>query len=328
MLKESGFKVFLGGNIGTPLSLAAFHPFDYIVAEVSSFQLETILTFRPKIAALLNVTEDHLDRHGTIENYRRLKERIFENQKRVDYAVLNADSFPPIPLFPSSYPDTCKAIPVWFSRKGDALSPRQGVSIVKEMLVSSIMGREDAIIKVKEIRLAGAHNLENAMAAAAISLLAGATTTAIQKTLSQFSGLPHRMEFVRELKGVRYINDSKGTNVGSVMKSLEGINAPVILIAGGLDKGSDFSPLRDMVFKKVKRLILMGEAVEKMARCFKGHLAMDRVHSMQEAVLIASATAIKGEVVLLSPGCASYDMFENYAHRGAVFKKAVLELCP
>ncbi|MEK7748172.1 MAG: UDP-N-acetylmuramoyl-L-alanine--D-glutamate ligase [Nitrospirota bacterium] len=326
ILKESGFRVFLGGNIGTPLSLAAFHPFDYIVLEVSSFQLETITTFRPKIAALLNVTEDHLDRHDTMENYRKLKERIFENQKRVDYAVLNADSFPPIPLFPSSYPNTCKSIPAWFSRKGDALMPRQGVTLVKDMIVSSITGREEAVIAVKAIRLSGTHNLENVIAAITISLLAGASLESIQKVVSEFSGLPHRMEFVREVKGVRYINDSKGTNVGSVLKSLEGMNAPVILIAGGLDKGSDFTLLREIIFKKVKRLILMGDAVEKMLVAFKGHSAVDKVHSMQEAVLLASASGAKGEAVLLSPGCASFDMFKNYAHRGDVFKKAVLEL--
>lgn len=328
ILKESGFKVFLGGNIGTPLSLAAFRPFDFIVAEVSSFQLETIKTFRPKIAALLNVTEDHQDRHGNMETYRRLKERIFENQKRVDYAVLNADAFPPIPLFPSSYPNTCKGIPVWFSRLGDPLFPRQGVTLLKDTLVSSIMGKEDPIIGLKSIKLVGSHNLENVMAATTIALLAGASRDAIVKTLTRFSGLPHRMEQVRELKGVRYINDSKGTNVGSVLKSLEGLNAPVILIAGGLDKGSDFTPLREGIFKKVKRLILMGEALEKMAHCFKGYPAIDRVHSMEEAVLIAASSASKGDVVLLSPGCASFDMFKNYEHRGDTFKKAVLGLCP
>ncbi len=327
MLKEHGFKVFVGGNLGTPLSLAAFRPFDFIVVEVSSFQLETIQTFRPKIAALLNVTEDHQDRHGSMENYRRLKERIFENQKRVDYAVLNADAFPPIPLFPSSYPNTCKSMPVWFSRSGDHIYPRQGVTLLKDTLVSSIMGKEDPIVGLKAIKLTGAHNIENVMAAVTMALLAGASREAIQKTLARFSGLPHRMEQVRELKGVRYINDSKGTNVGSVLKSLEGINGQVILIAGGLDKGSDFTPLREIIFKKVKRLILMGEALEKLAICFKGHPAIDRVHSMDEAVLIAAASATKGDTVLLSPGCASYDMFNNYEHRGDVFKKAVLGLC-
>lgn len=328
ILKESGFKVFLGGNIGTPLSLAAFRPFDFIVVEVSSFQLETIATFRPKIAALLNVTEDHQDRHGNMETYRRLKERIFENQKRVDYAVLNADAFPPIPLFPSSYPNTCKGIPVWFSRLGDPLFPRQGVTVLKDTLVSSIMGKEEPIIGLKAIKLVGSHNLENVMAATTIALLAGASQDAIAKTLTRFSGLPHRMEPVRELRGVRYINDSKGTNVGSVLKSLEGINAKVLLIAGGLDKGSDFTPLREVILKKVKRLILMGDALEKMAHCFKGHPAMDRVHSMEEAVLIAAASANRGDVVLLSPGCASFDMFKNYEDRGDRFKKAVLGLCP
>lgn len=275
---------------------------------------------------MLNVTEDHQDRHGNMETYRRLKERIFENQKRVDYAVLNADAFPPIPLFPSSYPNTCKGIPVWFSRLGDPLFPRQGVTLLKDTLVSSIMGKEDPIIGLKAIKLAGSHNLENVMAATTIALLAGASHSAILKTLSRFSGLPHRMEPVRELKGVRYINDSKGTNVGSVLKSLEGINGPVILIAGGVDKGSDFSPLREAIFKKVKRLILMGDALEKMAHCFKGHPAMDRVHSMEEAVLIAASSANKGDVVLLSPGCASFDMFQNYEHRGDIFKKAVMGL--
>jgi UDP-N-acetylmuramoylalanine--D-glutamate ligase len=327
ILKEHGFKVFLGGNIGTPLSLAAFRPFDFIVVEVSSFQLETIETFRPKIAALLNVTCDHQDRHGNMENYRRLKERIFENQKRVDYAVLNADAFPPIPLFPSSYPNTCKGIPIWFSRSGPNLFPRQGVTLIKDALVSSITGKEDPIVGIKAIKLVGSHNIENVMAAVTIALLAGASHDAIQKTLARFTGLPHRMEQVRELKGVRYINDSKGTNVGAVLKSLEGINTRVILIAGGLDKGSDFTPLREVIFKKVKRLILMGEAIEKLAHCFKGHPAIDRVHSMEEAVLIASASAAKGDVVLLSPGCASYDMFNNYEHRGDTFKKAVLGLC-
>ena len=327
ILKKSGFKVFVGGNLGTPLSLAAFCPFDFIVVEVSSFQLETIETFRPKIAVLLNVTEDHQDRHGDMETYRRLKERIFENQKRVDYAVLNADAFPPIPLFPSSYPNTCKSIPIWFSRSGVPLYPRQGLTLIKDTLVSSIMGKEDPIVGLKAIKLSGSHNIENVMAAVTIALLAGASRDAIQKTLAQFSGLPHRMELVRELKGVRYINDSKGTNVGAVLKSLEGISAQVILIAGGLDKGSDFTPLREIILKKVKRLILMGEALEKLAHCFKGHPAIDRVHSMEEAVLIASASASKGDVVLLSPGCASYDMFNNYEHRGDTFKKAVLGLC-
>jgi UDP-N-acetylmuramoylalanine--D-glutamate ligase len=327
ILKESGFKVFVGGNLGTPLSSAVFRSFDFIVVEVSSFQLETIETFRPKIAALLNVTEDHQDRHGNMETYRKLKERIFENQRRVDYAVLNADAFPPIPLFPSSYPNTCKGIPIWFSRSGDPLYPRQGVTLIKDTLISSITGKEDPIVGVKGIKLVGSHNLENVMAAVTIALLAGASHSAILKTLAQFSGLPHRMEMVRELKGVRYINDSKGTNVGAVLKSLEGINSSVILIAGGLDKGSDFTPLQEIVFKKVKRLILMGEAIEKLAACFKGHPAIDRVHSMEEALLLASASANKGDVVLLSPGCASFDMFNNYEHRGDVFKKAVMGLC-
>ncbi len=347
ILKENHFKVFLGGNIGTPLSLAAFRPFDYIVAEVSSFQLETIDTFRPKVAALLNVTEDHLNRHGTMENYRKAKEKIFQNQTRVDYAVLNTKN-------PLSCLSTLKSVPIWFSSSvgtptagatksvgkkptgGVRIPPwavgsgggqlGRGVYLLGDTIVSNILGVENPIVWLNVLKLSGAHNVENVMAAIAISLLLGASQEAIWRTLTRFSGLPHRMEKVREVNGVQYINDSKGTNVGAVMKSLEGMDRPVILIAGGLDKGTDFAPLREILLNKVKRLILMGEAVEKMTRCFHDHPSIERVYSMKEAVLIAASAARAGDVVLLSPGCASFDMFDNYEHRGACFREAVLEL--
>jgi UDP-N-acetylmuramoylalanine--D-glutamate ligase len=315
ILKEDHRKIFLGGNIGTPLSLSVLRPFDFIVVEVSSFQLETIESFRPKIAALLNVTEDHLNRHGTLDHYRAMKERIFKNQTRVDYAVFNASDS----LFNRS---AQKSVPIGF---GGAPSER-GVYLSGDTIFSNIMGVECPIVWLNVLKLSGAHNIENVMAAITISLLAGASHEAIWRTLTRFTGLPHRMETVREWHGVTYIDDSKGTNVGAVMKSLEGMDHPVILIAGGLDKGSDFAPLKELVLRKVKRLILMGDAVLKLARCFSDHPAIERVYSMKEAVLMAASSAAPGDVVLLSPGCASFDMFRNYEHRGDCFKEAVLEL--
>ena len=325
ILKESGLNIFCGGNIGVPLSLAALQSFDYVVVEVSSFQLETIVTFRPKIAALLNVTEDHLNRHGSLEKYREIKERIFSNQTEDDYAVFN-DNDPPSQL------STLKGSLIGFENRDKNVPPTkqhpstQGVALSGDTIVSNVIGSVHPIIALNAIKLFGSHNVENVMAAIAMSQLAGATHAAIEKTLTRFSGLPHRMEKVREIAGVTYINDSKGTNVGAALKSLEGMRQPVILIAGGLDKGADFAPLRKMIFTKVKRLILMGDAVPKMARCFHDYPAMIKVDSMQEAVLAAAAESRPGDVVLLSPSCASFDMFKNFQHRGDCFKQAVLEL--
>ena len=321
ILKESHFRVFLGGNIGTPLCLAAMQSFDYIVAEVSSFQLETAPTFRPKVAALLNVTEDHLNRHGSMEHYRALKERIFHNQTRVDYAVINAQD-------PPSGQPPLKAVPIVFVSPGSAtksLSSR-GVTLLGDTIVSNVMGSASPIIRWSTILTNGPHHLENVMAAIAISQLVGASPDAIRRTLTRFVGLPHRMEKVREIGGVSYINDSKGTNVGAVKRALEGMTRPVVLIAGGRDKGSDFTPLRDLLAKKVKRLIVMGEAADSMIRCFAGHPAITRVQEMKEAVVTAAAVPGSDHVVLLSPGCASFDMFKNFEHRGDCFKQAVLEL--
>lgn len=323
ILKESGLNVFLGGNIGNPLIGAALQPFDYIVAEVSSFQLETIDTFRPRIAALLNITEDHMNRHKTMENYRAAKERIFENQTGVDYAVFNVNDPPP-------NASLLKGIPVWFAHKvlpGEPFSlRRREVALSHDVIISNIMGTPQPIIWSSALSLYGEPNMENVMAAIAISQLAGASQEAIWTTLTRFSGLPHRMEKVREIKGVTYIDDSKGTNVWAVRKSLEGMTRPVVLIAGGMNKGADFAPLREVVLKKVTQLILMGDAADVMARCFHDHPAVTRVGSMKEAVVRAAAVSGPNNVVLLSPGCASFDMFKNFAHRGDCFKEAVYEL--
>lgn len=321
ILAESSFRVFLGGNIGVPLSCAVGGTFDYIVVEVSSFQLETIDTFRPHIAAVLNVTEDHLNRHGRLEPYGAIKRRIFKNQGPEDYALFNAGD----PLTtPSAH-----AIPVRFYPPEGPFSTsspaERSVFLQGEQIVSNIAGEVQPVIARDTIKLSGRPNLENVMAAIAMSQLAGASHEAICRILSRFSGLPHRMENAGLKNGVQYINDSKGTNVGAVYKSLEGMAHPVVWIAGGMDKGADFTPLRAMLHK-VRCVILMGQAAETMAHCFCDHSQIVRVSSMKEAVLRAAATGQAGEVVLLSPACASFDMFRNFEHRGDCFKQAVAEL--
>jgi len=315
ILKGGGWKVFVGGNLGTPLSEAVSGGWDFIVAELSSFQLETIHRFRPRIAALLNITPDHLDRYPDFKSYQEAKWRVFENQGEGDYAVLNQDD-------PAAMPPTLKGAAIFFSRLA---VPKRGVYLHwrEGEIVSNLWGEPETIIRVEALKIKGSHNLENAMAAIAVTLLCGCSVERIRQSLASFKGLPHRMEFVREVRGVKYINDSKGTNVGAVIKSLEGLTAPVILIAGGKDKESDFTPLRALIFKKVKRLILLGEAQEKIARVFSDHPALERVGSMEQAVERAAASAEAGEIVLLSPGCASFDMFRDYQHRGEVFKEAV-----
>ena len=315
-LNGCGWKVFVGGNLGVPLSEAAGAPWDFIVVEASSFQLETIARFHPRIAALLNVTPDHLDRYPDLLAYQKAKWRILESQSEGDRAILNGDD-------PLAAPPFLKGAPVLFSR---TRIPQRGVYLNDGEIVSNVWGEAEPIIRLDALRLKGAHNVENVMAAVAMTLLCGCSAECIRQTLAQFKGLPHRMELVREVRGVKYLNDSKGTNVGAVMKSLEGLTSPVILIAGGKDKEGDFTPLRELVQKKVKRLILLGEAKEKMARCFATHPAVERVDSLDQAVERAFAAAEPGEIVLLSPGCASFDQFRDYQDRGEVFKQAVMRL--
>ncbi|MGB3940446.1 MAG: UDP-N-acetylmuramoyl-L-alanine--D-glutamate ligase [Candidatus Manganitrophaceae bacterium] len=324
ILKGKGWKVFVGGNLGTPLSAAVGGKWDFIVAEVSSFQLETIQTFRPRIAALLNITPDHLDRYPDFRAYREAKWRIFENQAEGDFAVVNEDDSEATPPF-------VRGEMISFSRR---MIPRRGVYLHEGEIVSNLWGEPTPIIRLEALPIKGVHNVENAMAATAITLLCGCSAKEVREALTCFKGLPHRMESIREVRGVKFINDSKGTNVGAVIKSLEGLTAPVILIAGGKDKEGDFAPLRELVMKKVKRLILLGEAREKLAAAFSGHPAVDLVDSpldsgvdaMEQAVERAAVSAQPGDVVLLSPGCASFDHFRDYRHRGEVFRKAVERL--
>ena len=341
MLKKSGFRTILGGNIGMALTEEIYKRLgnaenrgigeidvNYIVAEVSSFQLESIRDFRPKGAVILNITPDHLDRYHSLEEYCDAKARIFENQVEGDFLLLNADD-----------PEAVKAMSeklkvksekpriFYFSRKREVegIYSREG-RVYCNFPESSLITRHSLLINGEEIRIKGVHNLENAMAASAMALLAGSPLEAVRDSLREFPGLEHRLEFVREIDGVKYFNDSKGTNIGAVVKSLESFNVPIILIAGGRDKAGDFSILRDLVKERVKAIVLIGEATEKIKRSLGDLTEILMAKNLQEAVEISRSISTKGDVVLLSPACASFDMFADFEDRGRQFKKIVTEL--
>jgi len=316
MLSKAKKSVLVAGNIGNALTEDVSHLTgkDWIVAELSSFQLEDIETFRPRIATILNVTQDHLDRYQSIEEYGEAKARIFMNQQKEDFLVLNFDD----PVV-KSYTRRTAATIIPFSRQ---LRFNPGACVLDGYLMFN--GRR--VIAVDELKISGVHNLENALAATALSILAGADVRSVAAVLRTFPGLEHRLEFVRTKDGVSYINDSKGTNVGAVIKSVEGFTQPVILIAGGLDKGSDFSPLYDLFKRKVKLLILIGKAGDKMAKVLGTATETVFAQSLQEAVRLASIRAGHGDAVLLSPACASFDMFRDFEDRGRQFKEAVRNL--
>jgi UDP-N-acetylmuramoylalanine--D-glutamate ligase len=310
--------VLVGGNIGTPLSEHALRfPADgLVVAEASSFQLETTVEFRPRVAAVLNLAPDHLDRHGTFERYVEAKCRVFANQTEADCAVLNADDPPTAALAGRT-----RAHVVWFSR----LRPLDhGVFVRDGWVVAKLNGRVEPICPVAEIPLRGQHNVENVLAATVCALWTGMAPGAIRGRIAGFRGVPHRIERVHDERGVVYYNDSKGTNVASTIKALESFTEPVILIAGGKGKGQDFGPLAAAAHGRVRHAVLIGEDRDKIrASLQSAGVPVEDAGSMEEAVRAARAVARPGEVVLLSPACASFDMFENFEHRGDVFKAAV-----
>ncbi len=320
ILKAKGDKTFVGGNIGTPLCdyVLSDETADCVVAEISSFQLETIEEFRPKISILLNISPDHLDRYHNVSEYAETKLRIFENQGKGDYAIINGDE-----PWSNELLSRLKCTAVMFSRKKKITN---GVYTEGGWIVSDIEGSKCRVCEISQIGIKGVHNLENAMASVAAALLSGCSQAVIKSVLKKFAGLEHRLEFVRDLNGVRYINDSKGTNVGAVVKSLESFSEPLLLIAGGRDKGSDFSPLRPLIKEKVKSLILIGEARDKIAEAVVGMTNTSFASSLEEAVNIAHREAVKGDIVLLSPACASFDMFKNFEDRGRKFKEIVWKL--
>lgn len=320
MLQGSGKRAFVGGNLGTPLCEAALGgPYDYIVAEVSSFQLETIERFHPWIAALLNITPDHLDRYRSAEEYAVMKARIFENQTATDFALLNLDDERVARLR-----QDIRARTLAFSSRlpvgGD------GAWLEGDRIIARVGGRREEVCRSTELRVIGVHNVANAMAALTIALLCGCRLETVRHVLQTFAGLEHALEFVRERDGVRFVNDSKGTNVDATIKALESLDQPVLLIAGGHDKGGDFAKLAEPIRRRVKRLILIGEAAPLIADAIGNFQRLERASSLREAVELAAGEAVAGDVVLLSPACASFDMFADYQDRGRQFRALVNEL--
>ncbi len=320
ILREAGLPSQVGGNIGTPLCQLApsLLAGEFMVTELSSFQLETIEEFRPRVALLLNLAPDHLDRYERVEDYYQAKARLFNNQRTSDFAVVNADD--PLVLQAAR---KGRAQAVAFSRRQQLT---EGACLEEDRIVLVLSGRRETICRWNELQILGVHNLENALAASLAAALVGAPTKAIRRALVRFEGLEHRLEFVAEIGGVRYINDSKGTNVGAVVRSLESFDVPLVLIAGGKDKESDFMPLASPVRERVKRLILIGQAARKLQSQLKSACPMEEAPSLEEAVRRAAVVASPGEVVLLSPACASFDMFTDFEERGRVFKEAVRRL--
>jgi UDP-N-acetylmuramoylalanine--D-glutamate ligase len=287
------------------------------VVELSSFQLELIKDFRTDISVLLNLTPDHLDRHHTMELYSKAKARIFENQREEDFAILNADDPGTTPLAPT------RPHLYWFSRKQRVA---QGAFVRGSEIVFRNDGMEEVVLKQEEVPLLGAHNLENVLAAVAATRLAGASSKAVREGVLSFAGVEHRLEFVAEVNGVRYYNDSKATNVDATLKALDAFPGRILVILGGKDKGSDYTILQTPLRERAVLALLIGAAADKIESQISGSVAIERAGTLDRAVETASQAARAGDVVLLAPACASFDQFENYEHRGRVFKALVHEL--
>jgi len=324
ILTAGGLPTLVGGNIGTPAISLAEHPTrdSVIVLEVSSFQLETIQKFRPKIAVVLNVTPDHLDRHRTLEAYVDAKARIFENQQGDDFAVLNADD----PICVSMAVRT-RAQVFWFSRQREV---KQGAWVREGNILFRDGAGQREIMLASEVPLKGAHNLENVLAAVCAGVLMGCPPEKIRLAVRDFKAVEHRLEFVATIGGVDYYNDSKATNVDATIKALESFPANIHLILGGKDKGSDYSVLNELLKRRVKRVYTIGAAAAKIESQIVssegGGVEVVHAETLENAVRKANAVAQPGDVVLLAPACASFDQFKNYEQRGQMFKEIVLGL--
>ncbi len=320
VLAGSGRDVQVAGNIGTPAisMIPTSSDNSYNVLEVSSFQLETIETFHPFVAVVLNVTPDHLDRHRSFEAYAAAKARIFENQTAADYAVLNAED------------ETCvrmarqtKAELRWFSRVHEV---QAGAFVRDGNMVWRDAGGERAIMPVAELGLKGAHNVENALAAVGVGMIAGCEPERIRRAVAQFKAVEHRLEYVAIINGVEYFNDSKATNVDATIKALESFPANIHLILGGKHKGSSYTVLNPLLKERVKRVYTIGAAADIIENDIKGAAEIVRATTLENAVRKASENAAPGDIVLLAPACASFDQFKSYEHRGRVFKETVKAL--
>ncbi|MBI3793759.1 MAG: UDP-N-acetylmuramoyl-L-alanine--D-glutamate ligase [Nitrospinae bacterium] len=319
MMAESGVDSVVCGNIGNAAvgEDAIFERPVKVVAEISSFQLEGVTTFKPRVSAILNITPDHLDRHKTMEEYTRLKCRIFELQRGDDVCVLNMDDEGASKLAGRV---KCRLFPFSTSEK-----LREGVFVNDGVILISHASEIWKMGEAKDMRLKGRANLENALAACAIAFSGGADTGAISRALFKFEALEHRVEPVATIAGVRFINDSKGTNVGSTLKALDGLEGRVALILGGRDKDQDFTPLAEMIKRSGVAVVLIGESSEKLGRLFGGYEPVARANGMDDAVAKGAELAGAGGTVLLSPACASFDMFRDYRDRGEKFRESVLK---
>ncbi|MFN7922111.1 MAG: UDP-N-acetylmuramoyl-L-alanine--D-glutamate ligase [Bryobacteraceae bacterium] len=316
ILRESGIAVQVGGNIGTaPASMVETSRDDqWNVLEVSSFQLEAVSHFRARIGVCLNITEDHLDRHGSMAVYEAAKGRLFETQDEYGFAVLNADD-PACVRYAALGPGK----PLWFSLS-NPVTPGVWLQF------HEILFDGEKLMDSREIPLRGLHNVQNVLAAAGAARLAGASLAQISAAVRTFPGVEHRLEFVRKLDGVEYFNDSKATNVDATLKAIDAFAGGLWIILGGKDKGSDYAPLREPLRAKAKAALLVGAAAPKIARAIEGAAPLVASGTIAQALDHARRHARAGDVVLLAPACASFDQFENFEHRGRVFKQLVEEL--
>jgi UDP-N-acetylmuramoylalanine--D-glutamate ligase len=319
ILNEGGKNAQVGGNLGTPfISLLDQEQVDYRVLEISSFQMEATHSLHPEIAIILNVTPDHLDRHESFEQYTGLKEKIYANQTKKDFLILNHDD-----PTTQNMGKNCPAKKIHFSMQRPL---KHGVYVQNGKIFAKLNEFDGEIFSLSSLSRGLRWQVENVLPSVATALLLNISVESIQKVLGSFSGLEHRLEWVCNRDGVDFINDSKGTNVGSVCKSLNTFDRPIILIAGGKDKNADFSALKNIMKKKVKHLILIGETRPKFRSVLNGSFDYEESDSLEEAVNIAKGKAEKGDVVLLSPACASFDMFKDYIDRGNQFKSIVNNL--
>lgn len=320
ILEAAGFRVQVGGNIGVPLtSLVESSASDSInVVELSSFQLEAIASFRAHIGVILNITPDHMDRYPSLAAYASAKLNLLTHQEASDFAVLNRDD-----RLLRDLAEPTSAGRFWFSTR---VPVDQGTSLQDGALVFSDAGGQEPVVRVESIRIKGRHNLENVAAAVTVARLLDAPVQSIRGTVERFRGVSHRLEWVREVRGVDFYNDSKATNPTSAQRALEAFEQRLILILGGRDKAGDFTVLGPQVIRRVKGLVLVGEASRKIESQLAGTAPVTRAASMEEAVRLAFGQADRGEVVLLAPACSSFDMFRDYEDRGNVFKEAVQRL--
>lgn len=322
IMKNYFDSVFVVGNIGSPYTETAMDTTEstVTVAEISSFQLETVHKFHPVVSAILNITPDHLNRHHTMECYTQTKERIAENQTKEDVCVLNYDD-----ELTRRFGEICKASVLYFSRRHTL---EKGVYLKDDTFVYTDGVHTAEICQTKDLKILGGHNHENVMAAIAIALSMKVPVPVIRKTLIEFTAVEHRIEFVAEKNGVDYYNDSKGTNPDAAIKGIQAMNRKTVLIGGGYDKGSEYDEWIESFDGKVTYLVLLGETREKIAKCAKKHGFTNIIfaETLEEAVNVCAQKAKPGEAVLLSPACASWGMFDNYEQRGRIFKELVNQL--